>query len=235
MHLLTQRKNGDRVLLGAFLGGFAFVAMGLASGSVSGTDPAPPAEGKYIGADKCKSCHSAADGGDQYGHWKGTLHAKAFETLASAEAKKLCAEKGIADAQKADECVSCHVTAFGVPEAQIKKGFDRAQGVQCETCHGPGEAHMKARFAAAAKGAAEGYVQVPADEILAQPGQDTCVQCHNEKSPSYKPFCFHEFSAKNRHLNPKKPRTEIDIGVCSCPKCANGCPQSCKELRKLPK
>lgn len=236
MHPLTAQKNAHRIGLVTFLVALGFLAMGLSAGSGSGTGSASAAESKYIGADKCKSCHSAADGGDQYGHWKGTLHAKAFESLASAEAKKLCAEKGIADAQKADECVSCHVTAFGVPEAEIKKGFDRAQGVQCETCHGPGEAHMKARFAAAAKGAgAEGYVQVAADEIIVKPGQDTCVKCHNEKSPSYKPFCFHEFSAKIRHLNPKKPRTEVDLGACSCPKCADGCAESCKELGKLPK
>jgi hypothetical protein len=131
--------------------------------------------------------------------------------------------------------VSCHVVAFGVAEAQIKKGFDRTQGVQCETCHGPGEAHMKARFAAAAKGDASAPVQVSPDEIIARPTQDVCLKCHNDKSPSYKPFCFHEFEAKIRHLNPRKARTEIDIGKCSCPKCANGCPDSCKDLTKIKK
>jgi hypothetical protein len=203
-----------------------------------GTDPAAPrpAENKYIGADKCKSCHGAAESGDQYGHWKAMEHSKAFEALASDAAKKIATEKGIADAQKSDDCVKCHVTAFGVPEAQIKKGFDRTHGVQCESCHGPGDAHMKARFAAAAKGDAPAdYVQVAPDEIVAVPKQDVCLACHNDKSPTFKEFCFHEFNAKIRHLNPKKPRTEIDIGACSCPKCANGCPESCKELAKLAK
>jgi hypothetical protein len=215
------------VLLGSTL---AAVAGGRAS------DPArsAPAENKYIGADKCKSCHGAAESGDVHSKWKATAHAKAFETLASEEAKKLAAEKGIADPQKADECVSCHVTAFGVAEAQIKKGFDRAHGVQCEACHGPGENHMKARFAAAAKGdAPKGHVEVPAGEIVARPTVETCVACHNEKSPSYKPFCFHEFNAKIRHLDPRKPRTEVDIGTCPCPKCANGCSEECQKLKAL--
>ncbi len=193
------------------------------------------AENKYIGADKCKSCHSSAESGDQFGHWKAMKHAMAFETLASEEAKKAGAERGIADPQKSDECVQCHVTAFGVPEEQIKKGFDRAHGVQCESCHGPGEQHLKARFAAAAKSAgSKDYVQVPEDEIVLVPKQEVCLACHNDKSPSYKAFCYHEFNARIRHLNPKKPRTEVDIGDCACPKCASGCPESCKALAKLP-
>lgn len=236
--LQRAQRNSGRILFLLLLATSGLLALGLAplagSGSPPGaSEPTRVAENKYIGSDKCKNCHGAAESGDQYGKWKASLHAKAFETLASEESKKMCAEKGIADAQKADECVSCHVTAFGVPDAQIKKGFDRTHGIQCEVCHGPGDNHMKARFAAAAKGdAPAGYVQVPADEISAVPTQDVCVKCHNEKSPSYKPFCFHEFSAKIRHLNPKKPRTEVALGDCSCPKCANGCPDSCKELAK---
>jgi hypothetical protein len=233
---VTNASVGPRVLLLAGLALCGFVGLGLARGSTgpgAGSGGGAAAENKYIGADKCKACHSAKESGDQHSAWKGTLHAKAFATLSSEEAKKLATEKGIADPAKADECVSCHVTAFGVPEAEIKKGFDRALGVQCEVCHGPGDAHMKARFAAASKGdAPAGYVQVPADEIIAVPTQDVCLKCHNEKSPSYKPFCFHEFGAKIRHLNPKKPRTAIELGKCSCPKCVNGCPESCKELAK---
>lgn len=238
--LQRVQRNGSRILFSLLLATAGALALGLAPRSGAGTpgasEPGPAAENKYIGSDKCKNCHGAPESGDQYGAWKGSLHAKAFETLGGEAAKKMCAEKGIADAQKADECVSCHVTAFGVPDAQIKKGFDRAHGIQCEVCHGPGDNHMKARFAAAAKGdAPQAYVQVPADEIVAVPTMEVCVKCHNEKSPSYKPFCFHEFEAKIRHLNPKKPRTEVDLGKCSCPKCASGCPESCKELTKLKK
>lgn len=224
------------LLAGLVLSGM--LGLGLASGTAApaGTEPGvPPVAGsKYIGADKCKSCHSAAESGDQYGHWKSSSHAKAFEVLASDEAKKLGAEKGIADPQKDDACVKCHVTAFKVAEDQIKKGFDMKQGVQCETCHGPGEAHMKARFAAASAGdpPPEG-VKIGPDEILANPGEKTCLACHNSESPSYKPFCFHEFSAKIRHLNPKKGRTTLDVGPCSCPKCASGCPDECKKLAEV--
>jgi len=231
---MKHLTSGSRVLVLLGLTLCGSLGLGLAGGSAPARHgEGKPADNKYIGADKCKSCHGAPDGGNQHAVWKGTLHAKAFATLSTEEAKKLASAKGIADPAKADECVSCHVTASGVPEAEIKKGFDRAQGVQCEVCHGPGENHMKARFAAAAKAdAAGGYAQVPADEIIAVPTQEVCVKCHNEKSPSYKPFCFHEFSAKIRHLNPKKPRTAVELGACSCPKCASGCGESCKELAK---
>ncbi len=233
---LENRKNTGRVLLLALLTASGFLGLGLAEprAAASTGGGARVAENKYIGVDKCKSCHGAAESGDQHGKWLASKHAKAFETLSSEESKKLGAEKGVADVTKADECVSCHVTAFGVPDDQIKKGFDRAKGVQCETCHGPGDAHMKARFAAAAKGdAPAGPVQIPAGEIISVPTEETCKACHNEKSPSYKPFCFHEFSAQVRHLNPKKARTAIDIGKCSCPKCASGCPESCKAFTQV--
>ena len=188
------------------------------------------AENRYIGADKCKSCHGSADSGDQYGHWMGTDHAKAFERLASDEAKKVGAQRGAEKPQKNDACLSCHVTAFGLPEDKIKKGFDRSLGVQCESCHGPGEAHVKARFAAAGQGdAPAAYVEVPEDEIVKAPRQDVCKTCHNEASPSFKRFCYHETLAKIRHLNPKKPRDPSSVLVCGCKdpcSCTRGCPDS---------
>ena len=51
------------------------------------------------------------------------LKDRAFEVLASDEAKKVAKERSIEDPQKADACVKCHVTAFGVPDAEII-GFD---------------------------------------------------------------------------------------------------------------
>ena len=239
---MTKAKSSSFLVPSALVAACSLAFLGpLFAARGAGTDPAraatnvaAAADNKYIGADKCKSCHGKAETGDQYAHWKTMKHAKAFETLASDAAKKIATEKGIADAQKSDQCVRCHVTAFGVPEAEIKKGFDPAHGVQCETCHGPGEKHMKARFAAAASGEqAPGTVQVPAGEIVSVPDEKVCLSCHNADSPTVKAFCFHEFSAKVRHLDPTKKRTTLDIGKCSCPKCASGCPEECKKLAEV--
>jgi hypothetical protein len=152
-------------------------------------------------------------------------HAKAFEALASDEAKKVAQAKGIADPQKSDECVRCHVTAFGEPEDAIRKGFEATKGVQCETCHGPGEEHMKARFAAAAAAGDEApaYTAVPPGEIITTPAKETCLGCHNEKSPTFKPFCLHERLGQIRHLNPKKPRTKEELAALDACTCEPAC------------
>jgi hypothetical protein len=175
---------------------------------------------KYIGAEKCKSCHQAEASGNQFGVWEKAPHAKAFETLASDAAKAIAKEKGIEDPQKSDQCLRCHVTAFGVPAEAIKKGFDN-KGVQCEACHGPGDLHVKARFAAAAEASdkeASTYQTIPADEIVAKVDESTCVKCHNEESPTFKPFCFWHRSAAIRHLDPRKPHPELTD--CGCPTCS---------------
>jgi mono/diheme cytochrome c family protein len=194
------------------------------------TTPDPAAAGKYIGAAKCKNCHSAEKTGNQYGQWEKMLHAKAFETLASDKAKELAKAKGIDDPQKADACLKCHVTAFGEPADNLAKGFKPEMGVQCESCHGPAESHMKARMAAAAEKDPAKVAPVAAGEINAEPNADTCLKCHNPESPSYKPFCFKEQYAKISHLNPEKKRTPEELkqlsdpygceaaGSCQCPK-----------------
>lgn len=187
---------------------------------------------RFIGAAKCKTCHSSKETGNQFEALSKMKHAHAFEVLATDAAKATAKAKGIDDPQKADACVKCHVTAFGVPDAEIAKGFDRAIGVQCETCHGPGEAHMKARMAAAAAedpSAPKIYKGVPAGELLASPEISLCTGCHNAESPNYKPLCFCKSKLEVRHLNPKRERTDAEktaLAACGCKDdCA--CKQDC--------
>ena len=192
--------------------------------------PEPAVAGKYIGAAKCKNCHSAEKTGAQYAQWERMLHAKAYETLATDKAKELGKKAGIDDPQKADACLKCHVTAFGEPADNIAKGFKVEMGVQCESCHGPAETHMKARMAAASEKDPAKAAPVAADEIITATSVETCVKCHNPESPSYKPFCFKEMYAKISHLNPEKKRTPEELkkladpsgceaaGSCQCPK-----------------
>lgn len=157
---------------------------------------------QYVGVEGCKTCHKKAKTGDQYGKWLAGPHAGAFETLASDKAKEIATARDIADPQKADECLQCHVTAHGVDAKLIatpRKGKDGhliTDGVACETCHGAGSEYkgrkvMKSREASIAAG-------------MIIPDKALCVTCHNDESPTYKPFDYEKFSAKIAHPNPER-------------------------------
>jgi len=153
-------------------------------------------ESKYIGVSKCKICHMSDAKGNQYKHWQESGHAKAYETLASEDAKKTAQKVGLAsDPQKSAQCLKCHVTAFGVKDDLKEGSFNIADGIGCETCHGPGSdykglAVMKDRQKSIAAG-------------LIIPTKEVCLKCHNEESPNYKEFNYDEFYKKIAHLLPK--------------------------------
>lgn len=190
-----------------------FVASTSNSGGTDASETT--ARNRYIGAKACMNCHKDEAKGDQYHKWadrKGG-HAHAYTRLASPEAKAVAAKAGIEDPQKSEKCLQCHVTAFGEKKRLIKKGFDMTLGVQCESCHGPGEQHAKIRFKEASSGKAnpEEYTKIPADEIISATPASTCLECHNEKSPTYQPFCFKKRRAEIAHLNPLKKRTPEEM------------------------
>jgi hypothetical protein len=152
---------------------------------------------ELIGAGKCKMCHKAKTG-DQWKIWTESAHAKAFETLATDEAKKIAADKGLGDPQQEEECLACHTThGFVGRDVVAGKKYSDAEGVGCEACHGPGSEYkskkvMEDREAALAAGL-----------VLAK-NAEHCQRCHNEKSPTYKPFDFEERWAEIAHPVPDK-------------------------------
>ena len=149
----------------------------------------------FVGADKCKTCHNAKDKGEMHTKWKASPHAKAHDTLAGAEAKKL--DKG-ADAAKDAKCLKCHDTEAATSPDKLAKSFKGEQGVQCESCHGPGEKHVKARMAS------EEDNNVTDAEIAMNPAEKTCATCHNKESPSFKGLKYAEMVKKIEHKNPSK-------------------------------
>ena len=63
--------------------------------------------------------------------WSATRHAFAYQTL---QKKERYFDAG---------CVSCHTTGFGYSTGfQIGDPDSTLEGVQCETCHGPGKQHV---------------------------------------------------------------------------------------------
>jgi hypothetical protein len=92
--------------------------------------PPPPAEparplGAYVGSEECSRCHSGP-----HRQWQDTGHSHALDTLRAAG--------------KASEaaCVSCHVTGFGQGGFVDADETPQLAAVGCESCHGPGRAHL---------------------------------------------------------------------------------------------
>ena len=109
----------------------------------------------YVGARRCKTCHPA-----EYAHWKTTEHARAAKRLSAAE-------------RRDPRCAGCHSTSAA----------NGLEGVQCESCHGPGRYYwpehvMKDAALAKAVG------------LTAGDKKGTCVSCHTADTASVEPFNF---------------------------------------------
>jgi hypothetical protein len=154
------------------------------------------ADFKYVGAKKCKTCHKKELIGNQWAKWEEADHAKAFDTLKGEEAIKIAKEKGIAGPpSEAGECLECHATAYGLDASQVDKPLKVADGVQCESCHGPGSDYKKKKVMADHdKAVAAG---------LLTPDEDTCKTCHNDKSPTFEGFDYKKALEEIAHPIPE--------------------------------
>lgn len=173
---------------------------------------------EYVGNAKCKMCHKKVEVGEQYAKWEASPHAGAFETLKSEKSAQIAKNKGIeGEAWETPECLKCHTTGFGVggyevkdedfwnPEPEDKTGVKavkRMKGLQavgCEACHGPGSKYkskkiMQAIFAGELDGTTVGLTKI---------SEKTCTGCHNEESPTFKPFNYGERKVEIAHSIPE--------------------------------
>jgi hypothetical protein len=156
---------------------------------------------QYVGAQKCGMCHKSEARGNQYGKWLSSPHAKAFESLKGDEAKAVAKKIGIDDPSKSDKCLKCHVTGFGAPASALAEGFDAAaEGVSCESCHGAGSLY---KSMSVMKGLVDGTQD--AEQVgFIKGNKETCLKCHNEQSPTFKPFDFDKCWSEIAHPLPKK-------------------------------
>jgi hypothetical protein len=96
--------------------------------ALAGRKPPELAKGEsgYVGIEVCSSCHEEARA-----VWDKTPHARAYATL-SRQFKEYNLD-----------CVSCHVTGYEKPGGATVTVNASLEDVQCEQCHGPGQAHAK--------------------------------------------------------------------------------------------
>ncbi len=152
-------------------------------------------EYNYIGVDGCKLCHRSAAKGNQFGKWEEARHSKAFETLASEKAKEYGQERGVNDPQTSDECHACLVTGYKLAAQSQARTFKAEDGVGCESGHGSGSVSKSIPIMKDQAKSIESGMIIPTEE--------TCLTCHNDKSPGFTGFNFEEMKAKIAHPNPQ--------------------------------
>ena len=183
-----------KVVALAFVIAFAFTAAAFAQ------------EATYVGNSQCKICHNKKEEGEQWTKWKASEHSKAFEKLSSPEAKAAATKAGVTKAPaEAPECLQCHVTGADAATGKCPDKIQAADGVQCESCHGPASLHT----AEGKKFKSGDKTAEPAKKINGHPTADTCKKCHNEKNPTAKAgeaFDFDKMKAKIDHSNPTKAK-----------------------------
>ncbi|NQU67585.1 MAG: hypothetical protein HQ510_06550 [Candidatus Marinimicrobia bacterium] len=181
---------------------------------------------EYVGSNKCKTCHKKEAKGAQYVKWNESRHGNAFATLMSEAAVEIANKMELKTApHESPECVGCHTTGYAKGGFEIKdaafyapaeddkagekvaKRMENLKNVGCENCHGPGSEYkskkvMQAIYDGTEKGDGYGMLTV---------SKETCLQCHNEKSPTFdkeKPFNFEENMAKIAHKIPIEAPTK---------------------------
>ena len=145
--------------------------------------PPPPGAPSYVGVEACRDCHEEA-----YDVWQRTPHGHAYRTLEDASKNFNLA------------CVGCHVTGYRQPGGSEVVQNDGLRDVQCETCHGPGSAHVDARNNTARR--ATIHRDAPAD---------VCAPCHTPEHSDH----FNYATYRPRILGPGhgRPMTDADAGT----------------------
>jgi len=127
-----------------------------------------PSEGTYVGDQACIACHTS-----QHEIWSASAHAHAWKTL----------QEDLRDGVPATvdpRCVTCHTSGYGrvggfgsaVHSEELRWSPESPLvDVSCETCHGPGQAHV-----------------TTADKTkIDRGGEFTCLQCHDaENDPDFR-------------------------------------------------
>jgi hypothetical protein len=106
-------------------------------------------EHKYTGTGSCaaSSCHGAkkpaakpGDPDDTYTIWATKdKHNKAYTTLTKKESVAIAQKLKIAKATESDKCTGCHALHITKDQLTPKAKYDVADGVSCDSCHGPAE------------------------------------------------------------------------------------------------
>jgi hypothetical protein len=142
---------------------------------------------KFLGAQSCSasSCHGGAgDKSNQYTIWstRDFHHARPYATLQTARSERLAEVLKIGNPTQSARCAVCHAPFQTVPAERLGKEAKVAEGISCETCHGPAEnwirSHTRPDYTHADRVAA-GMRDLKNLYVCA----NTCVACHQNLDP----------------------------------------------------
>ncbi len=189
-----------------------------ASAQEASSGAAETSKFKYVGSKSCKKCHSSV----QHKTWATTRMGQALETLKPGMAKE-AKEKHNLDPNKDytqdTTCLQCHTTGFGqeggysIPDPNDKKAVRKAkklEDVGCESCPGPGREYnklFKEILQTKRKYKIEELYAVGLQKIT----KDTCLSCHNDKSPTIDtstPFDFEKMKDQDMHEHSQMKQRE---------------------------
>ncbi|MEJ2114067.1 MAG: cytochrome c family protein [Flavobacteriaceae bacterium] len=136
--------------------------------------------------------------GSQLSIWQESQHAQAYNTLKTEKADEIAATKGFkTKAVETPECLKCHASGYNVDAKFLGSKFKVEDGIQCETCHGPGEDYKSKKVMENREEAIANGLFVP-ENI-----DDFCIGCHNAESPTYVEFNFETMWDKIKHPVPE--------------------------------
>src|SRR5271170_3337370 len=140
---------------------------------------------KYVGPGSCSAsaCHGGIQARDttkvlqnEYSTWiVQDRHSRAYTVLNQPLAQRMAKILKIGDPTKAQKCLVCH--ALSVPANERGTQFDIAEGVSCESCHGPASKWLGPHVQADAKHADMVKLGLVDNKDLAV-RSDRCLNCH---------------------------------------------------------
>ncbi|XPV74744.1 MAG: multiheme c-type cytochrome [Desulfovibrio sp.] len=124
------------------------------------------AQGPYAGSKKCADCHE--DQYEQFHTYSKKAHSWESISIMASDLKP----------SELQECYKCHTTGYGDGGFVNYESTPQLSDVGCETCHGPGAAHVESE---------------DPDDITRLPEIASCEKCHNSgrvESFKYKPLIY---------------------------------------------
>jgi len=178
---------------------FLLIGFLILSASINRSDSSV-SQFKYVGVDKCAAvCHKGDSKGRQLEIWQNSKHSQAFLDLQTPAADSIATSKGFTTAAaETPECVKCHVLGKDIDAAELEDTFDKTQGIQCETCHGPGSEYKKLSIMKDKEKAKENGLIIHTEK------EAFCTQCHNSESPTFVSFDYETMWPKIAHTRPKE-------------------------------